>query len=202
MRRMALAFLLLTLVLGSGCATYKEELQLHKDGSGTLSFISGVVDLFGTEGEVKYDPGGIDGYRIVSVNSYTDEEFAWTEAVAEFDSIDVLAKVAQTSEGFVGCFSYEKDAEGNMLFTRDLSPIRDLIRVFAGEDELSGEMIEEELGELALLPWNYAVQFAGQVLDSNALPENIDETTNTVRWSLTFRDLVEAPQILWATIAP
>ncbi len=201
MKRVALAFFLLTLVLVSGCASYKEELQLRKDGSGTLSFISGIVDMFGTEGEVKYDPGGIDGYRIVSVSSYMDEEFAWTEAVAEFDSVAVLAKVAEPSEGFVGCFSYEKDAEGNMLFIRDLSPIRDLIRVFAGE-ELSGEMIEEELGELAFLPWNHTVQFAGQVLDSNALPENIDETTNTVRWSFTFRDLVEAPQIMWATVAP
>jgi len=142
MKKVALAFLLLTLVLVSGCATYKEELQLSKDGSGTLSFISGVVDMFGTEGETRYDPGGIDGYRIVSVSSYTNEELVWTEVVAEFASIDVLAKVAEPSEGFVGCFSYEQDAEGNMLFIRDLSPIRDLIRVFAGEDELSGEMIE------------------------------------------------------------
>ena len=100
MKRVASAFFLLTLILVSGCATYKEELQLRKDGSGTLSFVSGVVDMFGSEGQVKYDPGGIDGYRILSVRSYTEEEFAWTEAVAEFDSVDVLAKVAEPSEGF------------------------------------------------------------------------------------------------------
>ncbi len=160
-----------------------------------------MTDIFGTEGQVKYDPDGIDGYRIISVNSYNDGEFDWTKAVAEFDSVDVLAKVAEPSEGFVGSISFEKDAEGNMVFIRDLSAIHGLVRAFTGE-ELSGEAIEEELGELASLPWDYTVQFASQILDSNALPENIDETTNTARWFFTFRDLVEAPQIMWATVAP
>ena len=36
--------------------------------------------MFGTQGEIKYELGGIDGYRLISISSYTDEEFAWTEA--------------------------------------------------------------------------------------------------------------------------
>lgn len=201
MRRAALISVLLVLVLLGGCATYKEELRINQDGSGTLSFVSGMTDMFGTEGQVKHDPDGIDGYRPISVSSYSDGEFEWSEAVAEFDSVDVLAEVAEPSQGLVGSISFEKDAAGNMVFIRDLSAIYDLVRALAGE-ELSGEAIEEELGELASLPWDYTVQFASEILDSNALPENIDETTNTVRWSFTFRDIVKGPQIMWVTVAP
>ena len=201
MRKTAVGFATLILVLVSGCATYKEELQILKDDSGTLSFTSGVVEMFGTESEVNYHPDGIEGYRIVSVNSYADDGFDWTEAIAHFDSIDALAEVVESSAGLVGRISYEEDGEGNMVFLRDLTPVRDLIRVFTGGEEPTEEMVEEELGELAFLPWSFTVQFEGRILDTNALPENIDESTNTVSWFFTFRDLVDTPQIMCVTVA-
>lgn len=191
-----------------GCLEYEETLTISSDGSGTLIFKMGVEESIlemsddndfqnFDENPIRQNFEGVDGIEVTESKSYTDKGVRWIEITLHFESLEQLSNAEENFDqrGFIGHLSFSKDADGNQVFTREISfqtPEEE-------QDEFSKNMMESVFGKYY---WTYTTIFPRRVISANTSEKNINYEQNKVTWSFSLGSLFNEPQVMEATIAP
>ncbi len=203
-----LGLTLVLVVLLSGCVQYKEHLTLDRQGSGTLTFKMGVMDMGAMFGD---DLDGLDepiiedeeelenypGITVVDIRSYSDEGMEWQEMTLEFESLDILNE-AMGSSGFspMGIMSFSQEG-GHLMFRKALPALSEEFGDVMDDEEMPIEMFYMFFDDMK---WVYEITFPGRIVESNAQDEEVDLATNTIRWSHQMLDLLSEETEMWAEI--
>jgi hypothetical protein len=199
---------LFLLVFLTSCIEYHEKMKLNSDGSGEVTFAVGVSEdllkMGGDSGDIKdfnedkikKDFEGKKGIKFLGSRTYSGQGNKWIEVKLSFESLEALNNASKdsSSQGMLGESKITKDASGNMVFAKTITS--------KGKDQkdttsnaMSNSMMEMMFGKYK---WTYEVTLPGKILSSNAASGDIDNATNTVKWTISMASLSK-PQILTAT---
>ena len=206
--KQVLSFSLLLIFL-SGCIDYHEKMKLNNDGSGEITFAVGISEsLFNMSGEggelkdfqeskIKKNFESKPGIKLISSRTYSEDGNKWIEIHLSFKSLDALNEVSKDSsqQGMLGQCSLSEDSKGNMVFTKTLAGKDNQAEKDSSSNPASKGMMEMMFGKYK---WTYELAVPGRIVSTNADQENIDNSKNTVKWSLSMASLSQ-PKILTVT---
>ncbi len=189
------------LLLFSGCVKYNEELWFNKDLSGRIKVDVTVeekiarsiektgLDIFTQEG-VEELYGGIDGVRVIEMNSTTEGTNRHTAFTLSFDTLESLQHIANAMKDteFLGFITIEKNPSGSSSFARQMVMRKDARNLITPE-------------QMNSIDWNFMVHFPGKVLEANT-PPGRERVKDTRSWVYSLRELANDPQTMKATFAP
>lgn len=174
-----------------GCLEYNEEMKLNSDLSGELTFAIGISEeLYNLGGEspelenfdenkLKENYTNKKGIKFISSRSYSEGGNKWMEVKIQFDSVEDLmnSTTDSTQKGMTGEISIIEDEEGNFVYTRN---------VFGNETQQDSSTDAMSQGMMDMMfakyQWKFELGLPSKIITSNAKPENIDNTNNTVKW--------------------
>ena len=206
MKRLLLLILPFLLVLS--CIEYEEEMWVNKDGSGKIKMKISMPQFlaeYDTEGEgissfdeenVKKKIEEIDGLTLIESKSYEENEKNVIEMVVKFDSFEILEKANEEEDNqlFIGDIKMEKDEDDRIVFKRTIS-MEDSSKSEA--DKESEKLMAAMLGQYK---FSYMVHFPNKVIEANTSDDNIDQKSNTVKWTFSLASIISAPQEMVATL--
>lgn len=189
------------LLLFSGCVKYNEELWFNDDLSGRIKVSVTVeekiarniektgLDIFTQEG-VDGLYGGIEGVRVIEMNSTTGGTNRHTTFTLSFDTLESLQHIASAMKDteFLGFITIEKNPSGSSTFARQVVLRKDARRLITQE-------------QMNNIDWNFIVHFPGKVLEANT-PPGRERMKDTRSWVYPLRELANNPQTMKATFAP
>ncbi len=188
MKRIALLGLLLLLL--AGCVDYSEELWLHKDGSGRVKMVVGVLTNYTNEQEInRYmdQPGIIP----ISKSIYRKDDFTFYSLEFKFKSLEAFNNLNDqiTNANFLGKINLSKQKDGTILMSR---------RIELGSSPLEEDEIENLIFTKAAkgLKWRYKLHLPWKIVKANADPTNVNADTGIVSWEYETRHLWNKHQVM------
>lgn len=193
------AVIILSSILVS-CIQYQEKMKLNTDGSGEITFSVGISESFfnlgDQSGEMKnFDESKIKenfenkkGIKLLNSRAYTQEGNKWVEIKLSFESLEALMESNKdtTQQAMIGELSLTEDAKGNMVFTRKISKSDQSEKNDTNSDEIGTGMMEMMFGQYK---WKYELILPGKIISTNAEKNDVDYSSNTVRWALSMASL-------------
>lgn len=184
----------------AGCIEYQEKMKINNDGSGEITFAIGINESFfqmgGESPEMKeFDENKLKekfqnqkGIKFTGSKTYSKEGNRWIEVQLAFDSVNDLMNASRDSTGqdIIGNISLKEDKDGNMVFERILSTKNDGEKTDSASTDLGNGMMEAMFGQYK---WKYELTVPGNIISSNAQENDIDRSTNTVKWALSLMSL-------------
>lgn len=202
MKKLILLSTLVIFLALSGCIRYNEKMKLNSDGSGELTFAIGIseeiLNMGGGQGgfdefnenKIKEDYSKKDGVKYVGGKTFSKDGNKWIEVTLQFDSVEKLAAASADSskKGMIGKITLQEDPNGNWLFTRNISEKKE------GEQPDSSDAANQNMMNtmFAQYNWEYELTLPSKIISSNALPENINQGANTVKWVYSMASLSNA----------
>ncbi|MFH1196907.1 MAG: hypothetical protein V1720_14505 [bacterium] len=201
MKKLILLSTLVIFIALSGCIRYNEKMKLNSDGSGELTFAIGIseeilnmgggqngFDEF-DENKIKEDYTKKDGVKYVSGKTFSKDGNKWIEVTLQFDSVEKLAAASQDSskKGMIGVISL-KEENGNWVFTRSISEDKD-----TGQTDSADAANQNMMNMMfAQYNWEYELTLPSKIISTNAVAENVNHSTNTVKWVFSMANLSSA----------
>ena len=179
------------------CLDYNEKMKLNDDGSGEITFAVGLSEgLFNigggdtkvedfNEDKIKSDFENKDGIKVVDSRSYTKDGNRWIEVTLNFESLEKLQQATKDSStnGMIGKLSLTENSKGNWVFTRTIF----------GEKKNSDN---DSNGMMAMMfskyKWHYELTLPSHVISTNANENDIDRSTNTIKWTFSLASLADS----------
>jgi hypothetical protein len=196
-------------LLISGCLEYQEKMKLNSDGSGEVIFAFGIseslLNIAGSNNDLKdFDESKIKeefnnkkGVKVLSSRTYLQAGQRWIEINIAFESLEYLisATADSTQKTILGEISLSERSDGKMVFTRKLykEPVNTV-------DDTTNDAVSQGMMEMMFghFNWNYQLTLPGKIISSNAAQNDIDYSTNMVKWTVSMAS-ISKPQLMTVT---
>src|SRR6056297_686150 len=173
-----------TLLLLSGCLEYRESIWLEDDLSGHMIYEFGYPEFADVRdgdmdnADILPDTSQTDGIRILSYNTYEQDDMNWIQVELEFDNILIMNYCQQDWLGTIEI----SDEDGNLKYSRQVT--------------ISDSMDTSEFGSALKLAmfgqyqWTYTVYFSDEIIEANTPSIRIDAQNNAVTWEYSFASVL------------
>ncbi len=193
----------------SGCLEYQEKMKLNSDGSGEVMFSFGIseslLNMESSNNDIKdFDESKINeefknkkGVKVLSSRTYSQAGQRWIEINLAFETLDYLisATADSTQKTILGDISLSETSDGKMIFTRKLYKEPVNTEGDSASDAVSQGMMEMIFGHFK---WSYELTLPGKIISSNAAQNDIDYSTNMIKWTVSMAS-ISKPQLMTVT---